>query len=296
MAESRYCRRTNSPQSTWEKCSNGTYQIEPGTCQECPIGTYQPLESQTNCIMCPPPTTTRNIGSTSEQECIGECTKGTYQTELGTCQECPIGTYQPLASQTSCSMCPPNTTTHKNGATSEQECMAKSPSPKEETLSTDMIIGIACGLGGVIVAVTIIVVICRLRRRRKPDDNSMKGSDNKPPANEPPDAGHIDPTLSSDYDELGNVEHPYNVPERVNPYNKLENVGDPHLYTAMAHRYENGERTNSNADDRRLKPQKDTAARDGTYLKPFKHNVARDGTYLKPTNRKAGDDDYINAA
>ncbi|KAL3877473.1 hypothetical protein ACJMK2_035174 [Sinanodonta woodiana] len=106
-------------------CSSGFYRTTGGSCQACPIGTYQSSNEQTSCISCPSGTTTNQIGSTSIAQCVAICSAGFYLTTQGNCQICPVGTYQPSSGQTSCISCQSGTITLQTGSTSSSQCVGK---------------------------------------------------------------------------------------------------------------------------------------------------------------------------
>ncbi|KAK3591334.1 hypothetical protein CHS0354_028441 [Potamilus streckersoni] len=105
-------------------CSSGFYRTTGGSCQACPIGTYQPSVEQTSCISCPSGTSTNQIASTSQAQCVAVCSIGFFLNTLGNCQTCPIGTFQPSSGQTSCISCSTGTTTLQTGSTSSTQCVA----------------------------------------------------------------------------------------------------------------------------------------------------------------------------
>lgn len=45
-------------------------------CEQCPTGRYQPQEDQTECIACPPDTSTQSKGARSIDKCINRCNEG----------------------------------------------------------------------------------------------------------------------------------------------------------------------------------------------------------------------------
>ena len=49
-----------------------SYNKENETCVECPIGTYQPVQGQTECLSCATNLTTAFNGTLEEEDCIGK--------------------------------------------------------------------------------------------------------------------------------------------------------------------------------------------------------------------------------
>ena len=54
---------------------------------------------------------------------VANCPAGLYSTENETCDECPLGTYQPVQGQTECIPCGANLTTAFNGTVEEVDCI-----------------------------------------------------------------------------------------------------------------------------------------------------------------------------
>ncbi|KAL3877471.1 hypothetical protein ACJMK2_035172, partial [Sinanodonta woodiana] len=104
-------------------CSSGFYRTTSGTCQVCPVGTYQPSNEQSSCISCPSGTTTNQVASTSQAQCVAVCSAGSFYNTQGFCQICGVGTYQPSTGQTSCISCPSGTITLQTGSTSSTQCV-----------------------------------------------------------------------------------------------------------------------------------------------------------------------------
>ncbi|XP_078251223.1 sushi, von Willebrand factor type A, EGF and pentraxin domain-containing protein 1 isoform X2 [Rhinoraja longicauda] len=105
-------------------CPVGTfYSLEHMACESCWIGSYQNLEGQLECKMCPTGTSTEYMHSRSTDECKGQCKPGTYSPNgLETCESCPLGTFQPDYSAKQCLQCPDKLTTVKRGAIEVSEC------------------------------------------------------------------------------------------------------------------------------------------------------------------------------
>ncbi|GIY60800.1 sushi, von Willebrand factor type A, EGF and pentraxin domain-containing protein 1 [Caerostris darwini] len=105
-------------------CSPGTfYEASMKECLDCPLGYYQEEEGQISCERCPEGMTTEYGRARNITECKGICLPGTYSpTRVETCLACPVGTYQELKAQTSCSVCPNGTTTASSRSVSEADC------------------------------------------------------------------------------------------------------------------------------------------------------------------------------
>ncbi|XP_041364067.1 uncharacterized protein LOC121379488 [Gigantopelta aegis] len=104
-------------------------------CEKCPLGTYQPLANQTDCVSCPPGKTTDDTGSTGQNQCvdIAQCVAG-YQlnTVKNVCEKCPVGTYQPSPNQTHCVSCLTGKTTEDTGSTGKKQCIVPESCPLGE--------------------------------------------------------------------------------------------------------------------------------------------------------------------
>ncbi|KAL3877053.1 hypothetical protein ACJMK2_034808, partial [Sinanodonta woodiana] len=51
-------------------CISGFFRATSGNCQVCPVGTYQPNSEQSFCLSCPSGTTTNQVSSVSQTQCI----------------------------------------------------------------------------------------------------------------------------------------------------------------------------------------------------------------------------------
>ncbi|XP_015761109.1 PREDICTED: sushi, von Willebrand factor type A, EGF and pentraxin domain-containing protein 1-like isoform X1 [Acropora digitifera] len=110
-------------------CYYGTYLNNTlGTCEDCPVGTYQDRESQEMCSLCPPRTSTEDTRTYNLSGCIASCKAGSYSpTGLEPCFLCQKGDYQPLEGQSSCFKCSANTTTPGEGSNSSLHCGVPCP-------------------------------------------------------------------------------------------------------------------------------------------------------------------------
>ncbi|KAK3594308.1 hypothetical protein CHS0354_018972 [Potamilus streckersoni] len=105
-------------------CNSGFFRTTNGSCEPCPVGTYQSSTEQPSCLSCPLGTTTNQIASTSNTQCIDICSAGFFLNNLNICEACPSGTYQPSPGQTSCISCLTGTVTLQAGSTSSMQCVA----------------------------------------------------------------------------------------------------------------------------------------------------------------------------
>lgn len=54
-----------------DTCGPGSYLVN-GSCELCPIGTYQPNEGGRNCHSCPVDTSTKYVGAKVLADCVGK--------------------------------------------------------------------------------------------------------------------------------------------------------------------------------------------------------------------------------
>ncbi|XP_061107701.1 sushi, von Willebrand factor type A, EGF and pentraxin domain-containing protein 1 isoform X3 [Conger conger] len=106
------------------QCPIGTYySLEYVTCESCWIGSYQDVEGQVECRMCPDGFSTAYLHSRSEAECKAQCKPGSFSLNgLETCESCPLGQYQPGFGSKLCLPCPEGSTTVNRGAVDIGEC------------------------------------------------------------------------------------------------------------------------------------------------------------------------------
>ncbi|XP_067671780.1 uncharacterized protein [Haliotis asinina] len=118
-------------------CGPGTYHSAPSNmCLNCPLGMYQPMFGQVTCQSCDPGKTTPSVGSTTEADCVTNCTTGQYYNiTTGTCEPCPIGTYQNITGALSCRLCPLGQVTFGTGSTSHLECVDGCPSGEQLSMA-----------------------------------------------------------------------------------------------------------------------------------------------------------------
>ncbi|XP_022794659.1 sushi, von Willebrand factor type A, EGF and pentraxin domain-containing protein 1-like [Stylophora pistillata] len=110
-------------------CTTGTYFYnDTGTCNDCPIGTYQEFEAQEHCSVCPPQTSTTMTRTEQLSDCLALCLPGTYSpTGLEPCISCGKGFYQEIEGQRACFKCGVNKTTSKEGSNSSMQCRVPCP-------------------------------------------------------------------------------------------------------------------------------------------------------------------------
>ena len=59
-----------------ETCPIGKYSdADTGECEYCAVGFYQNEEGMSSCHECPDDLTTRDVGATSADQCLGQCIK-----------------------------------------------------------------------------------------------------------------------------------------------------------------------------------------------------------------------------
>ncbi|XP_071129047.1 uncharacterized protein [Mytilus edulis] len=107
-------------QCTRGNCLPG-YRIERSGCQICPIGSYQSLQWQDECIPCPLHKSTVFAGSTDYNDCIFSCDPG-YEDSFGGCFKCQIGYFKSEKRAISCTKCPNGMITSDFAATSFLDC------------------------------------------------------------------------------------------------------------------------------------------------------------------------------
>lgn len=110
-------------------CTPGTYLNKTlGTCEDCPVGSYQEEESQEACVPCPPRTSTEQSRTDDLSGCLAVCKAGSYSpTGLEPCFPCEKGFYQEMEGQRLCLNCSVDTTTAEEGSTSSKQCGAPCP-------------------------------------------------------------------------------------------------------------------------------------------------------------------------
>ncbi|XP_053383713.1 signal peptide, CUB and EGF-like domain-containing protein 1 [Mercenaria mercenaria] len=98
-------------------------------CFLCPTGTFKVSVGNTDsCQMCPKDKTTAGPGGKAEAECSqNKCPPGKYfkvsADKIVECFDCEIGTYSDREMQASCTDCPNQGTTQRNGTDSEEMCI-----------------------------------------------------------------------------------------------------------------------------------------------------------------------------
>ncbi|XP_064626004.1 sushi, von Willebrand factor type A, EGF and pentraxin domain-containing protein 1-like [Lineus longissimus] len=111
------------------RCPIGTiFNVISETCKSCDKGSYQPLEGQLSCLVCPDNRTTSGNNSKSVGECKAQCLPGTYSYDgLEMCQSCEIGFFQHDYAERSCLACPDGLTTWRRGTRRIGECEVVCP-------------------------------------------------------------------------------------------------------------------------------------------------------------------------
>ena len=121
-------------------CPSGSYQVyrrviqvnEDGSetavimpeCIECPTGTYQYVQGQAQCTVCPDDHTTRRTNSRLPEDCVMLCPPGEYSIDgLAPCSKCPTGEYQNSHGQLQCIACPDYHSTHNEGSYQSDDCL-----------------------------------------------------------------------------------------------------------------------------------------------------------------------------
>ena len=110
------------------QCRKGQFPKHP-SCFDCAIGYFMPYEGNRypQCYKCPSGKTTLNVGTVNQTGCVDICTVGEYfNITQGACLLCPNNTYQDEevpGNKLSCKMCPSNSVTLSQGATSINSCL-----------------------------------------------------------------------------------------------------------------------------------------------------------------------------
>ena len=93
-------------------------------CVECPTGTYQYVQGQTQCTMCPDYYNTRRNSTRLPEDCIMLCPPGEYSVDgLAPCSKCPTGEYQISHGQLQCVVCPDYQSTYNEGSYESGDCL-----------------------------------------------------------------------------------------------------------------------------------------------------------------------------
>ncbi|KAL3877080.1 hypothetical protein ACJMK2_034835 [Sinanodonta woodiana] len=104
-------------------CSAGSYfDISLNRCSPCQIGRYQDKTGQFYCEWCPVGYTTREINSTSLNQCFETCTSGQELNANGTCVPCEIGYYRNDTETSTCLQCQAGFITNSTGTISASNC------------------------------------------------------------------------------------------------------------------------------------------------------------------------------
>ncbi|CAJ0565014.1 unnamed protein product, partial [Mesorhabditis spiculigera] len=118
-------------------CAPGSrFSAEHSECQLCPVGSFQPLSGQPECVHCGVGKTTMVEGSTSQEECKDDCPPGhLFHQALAQCRPCGFGFYQPTGGSFECLACGVGKTTLTERSTSEEECRDECPDGEHLSVS-----------------------------------------------------------------------------------------------------------------------------------------------------------------
>ncbi|KAH9498861.1 hypothetical protein Btru_004887 [Bulinus truncatus] len=86
-------------------CPAGTKIVNEVDCEDCIVGTYQPLPYQTFCNVCRENTSTSSVGSTSPEDCTISCPAGTEGNLTDHCEVCGDDEYKNVSGFGKCYNC-----------------------------------------------------------------------------------------------------------------------------------------------------------------------------------------------
>ncbi|ELU09492.1 hypothetical protein CAPTEDRAFT_223674 [Capitella teleta] len=98
-------------------CVAGNF-LNGSDCTPCPVGYYQPLSEQSECLECPTDLTTLDEGSTNITDCLKTCPPG-QEDVSGVCTDCEIGYYKDEQGIQACDLCPVDFITADVGSVNE---------------------------------------------------------------------------------------------------------------------------------------------------------------------------------
>ncbi|XP_060063970.1 uncharacterized protein LOC132544399 [Ylistrum balloti] len=105
-------------------CDSGYEEVN-ATCVACAVGTFRNQQDTQWCRNCSVGWTTTSTATTEADQCVPNCTRGQYYSEVnGQCELCDRGTYQMELYQRQCSPCGQGTDTRTDGATARDECLS----------------------------------------------------------------------------------------------------------------------------------------------------------------------------
>lgn len=110
-------------------------------CEECAVGTYKALVSNSGCVACPGNTTTLSNASTSASQCV--CRAG-FEFVNGFCFACPANKFKQVPGSHDCTPCPEHTLAPQ-GATTAAAC--ECPEHDEHIMLVDGVCVEACAAG-----------------------------------------------------------------------------------------------------------------------------------------------------
>ncbi|GFO32179.1 signal peptide, cub and egf-like domain-containing protein 1 [Plakobranchus ocellatus] len=119
---------TSSAECNITDCPNpGTYRNSlTNSCANCPLGQYQNIPRQDACQLCQEGYTTKDVRSTSSDDCKRDCLPGQQLDEAtGQCEPCPKGSYRSKAlgqDSWTCQDCGNEMTTSGPGAVQVDDC------------------------------------------------------------------------------------------------------------------------------------------------------------------------------
>ncbi|KAJ1488541.1 hypothetical protein T484DRAFT_1565415, partial [Baffinella frigidus] len=75
-------------------CKPGAFEDSQGRCVLCVVGTFKDTTGGHACNTCTIKHSTKQIGSTDASDC--KCAAGSYSTNVGQCEQCPVSIYSPF--------------------------------------------------------------------------------------------------------------------------------------------------------------------------------------------------------
>ena len=102
-----------------KQCQKGHHLVH-GECRKCPAGTYNNVYGSNTCTRCPAGTTS-DAGAIKCRK-VNNCPAGTFQSNRGNCELCPVNTFSNTIGSYSCKKCPAGFYTKAKGST---KCIRK---------------------------------------------------------------------------------------------------------------------------------------------------------------------------
>ncbi|XP_033732292.1 uncharacterized protein LOC117321818 [Pecten maximus] len=104
-------------------CESGSFfNLTSGSCELCPLGTYQNETGQVRCLACPYGQTTLQNGTMDIKLCLDMCAYGFEIIPQGSCSKCKVGTYRGDGNGPLCISCPHGFSTLGNGSQTILNC------------------------------------------------------------------------------------------------------------------------------------------------------------------------------